>query len=290
MELGRYLEEQGISVILASGSPRRTELLSRAGIAHEVVPSGAEENAVKTDPAGLVEELSAMKAEEVAHRLFGRGQEKAEGAAAGLQKRQRGRASQLTGQAAGAAAERDGNGFGGLPVTGEAVEKDGNGFGGFVVIGADTVVAKDGKILGKPKDRAEASAMLHLLSGSVHQVYTGVTIIANLGNPGEGPSQEGSRAAVDPAQGYRVRTFFERSDVHVAALEDDEIEAYIATGEPMDKAGAYGIQGRFGKYISRIEGDYYNIVGLPVCRLCSELKRMLEAKERFSQGSPASAG
>lgn len=129
--------------------------------------------------------------------------------------------------------------------------------GDAVVIGADTIVAKGSRILGKPADEAEAAQMLSMLQGSRHQVYTGVTLVVK-----QGGRQE-------------VRSFHERTEVCMNAMDAAEIQAYIATGEPMDKAGAYGIQGKAGMFISRIEGDYYNVVGLPVARLYQELKEWL---------------
>lgn len=128
--------------------------------------------------------------------------------------------------------------------------------GDAVIIGADTIVAKDREILGKPKDAADAHRMLALLQGRKHQVYTGVTLI----------QKKGERQI--------VRTFHERTDVFMSPMCDDEIEAYIATGEPFDKAGSYGIQGRAGIFVEKIEGDYYNVVGLPISRLYHELKRL----------------
>ena len=125
-----------------------------------------------------------------------------------------------------------------------------------VVIGADTVVVLDGQILGKPKDEEDAADMLSRLQGRAHEVYTGTAILDY--------DEEGRRSVVNQA----VRT-----EVHVHAMEEAEIRRYIATGEPMDKAGAYGIQGRFAAFIDRIEGDYYNVVGLPVSSMYQELKK-----------------
>lgn len=121
-----------------------------------------------------------------------------------------------------------------------------------VVIGADTVVSVDGRILGKPADAAEAVEMLSLLAGRTHQVYTGVTMIF-------------------AGSGERV-TFAERTDVHICPMTRAQMEAYAATGDPLDKAGAYGIQGCFAAYVTGISGDYNNVVGLPVYRICSELR------------------
>lgn len=116
-----------------------------------------------------------------------------------------------------------------------------------VIIGADTVVVLDDKILGKPKDEEDAFRMIQSLQGRGHEVYTGVAVIEF--------DSEGKRSTVNHAVGTKV---------YVNAMTEEEIHAYIATGEPMDKAGAYGIQGRFAPFIDRIEGDYYNVVGLPV--------------------------
>ena len=114
-----------------------------------------------------------------------------------------------------------------------------------VVIAADTIVVCDGEILGKPRDAADASRMLHKLSGRDHQVMTGMTLL----------------------KGDQCRVCTEITDIHFRDLTDREIEAYIRTGEPMDKAGSYGIQGGAALFAERLVGDYYNVMGLPVCRL-----------------------
>ncbi len=196
---------EDLRLILASGSPRRTELLDTAGLKHEVIVSGADEDVEESDPRALVEALSARKAAEVYERICSEFSDKAE-------------------------------------------EQD------FAVLGADTVVAMDGVILGKPHDEEDARRMLRMLSGRSHHVCTGVTLHGRIG------------------AGERICTFSEESTVYVADLTDEEILAYIATGEPMDKAGAYGIQGAFMKFVTHIEGDYFNIVGLPVSRVYRELK------------------
>lgn len=122
-----------------------------------------------------------------------------------------------------------------------------------LILGADTVVALDGEILGKPQDEAEAFRMLRLISGRVHEVFTGVTLL---------PADPDT-----PSETFSVRTL-----VHVYPLTDAEIRAYIKSGEPMDKAGAYGIQGRFSRFISSIEGSWTSVVGLPVAEVCQHLK------------------
>jgi len=122
---------------------------------------------------------------------------------------------------------------------------------GDVIIAADTVVCVDNRILGKPADEAEARAMLRLLSGRTHQVRTGVTVCT-------------ADAAV---------TEVETTDVRFRTLSDREIAAYVATGEPMDKAGSYGIQGRASVFAEGISGDYFNVMGLPLCRLTRILRQ-----------------
>lgn len=126
----------------------------------------------------------------------------------------------------------------------------------FVVIGADTVVSAWGKILGKPIDKADAVRMLKELQGGSHQVYTGVTIAWKY---------------KDMPPMYA--TFSECTDVTMYAMTDEEIKTYVDSGEPMDKAGAYAIQGLCAAHIQGICGDYNNVVGLPVGRLCQELKK-----------------
>ena len=126
----------------------------------------------------------------------------------------------------------------------------------FVVIGADTVVSSWGAILGKPKDKTEAAEMLGKLQGGSHQVYTGVTIAWKYKD----------MAAM-------FYTFHECTDVTMYSMTKEEIKKYVDSGEPMDKAGAYAIQGLCAAYIQGICGDYNNVVGLPVGRVCQELKK-----------------
>ena len=121
-----------------------------------------------------------------------------------------------------------------------------------LVIGADTIVAYQDEILGKPKDRDDAVRMLKLLQGKQHSVYTGVSMVYLK----EGIAQ--------------TRTFVEETKVYVAPMTDEQIEKYVATGEPMDKAGAYAIQGLFAEFIVKIDGDYNNVVGLPIGRIMRE--------------------
>lgn len=128
-----------------------------------------------------------------------------------------------------------------------------------VVVAADTIVVCGGRILGKPRDRQEAIAMLTLLSGRDHQVMTGCTVL----------------------RGQRQETFTEITDLHFRPLTQKEIEAYVRSGEPMDKAGAYGIQGGAALFCERMNGDYYNVMGLPVCRLGQTLRNI--APELFEE-------
>lgn len=123
---------------------------------------------------------------------------------------------------------------------------------GDVIIAADTIVVSDGKILGKPHSEAEAREMLAMLSGRVHQVMTGCTL----------------------RRGDKCETFTEITDVWFRELSEKEIKKYVATGEPMDKAGSYGIQGGAALFCEKLVGDYYNVVGLPLCALGQALRRI----------------
>ncbi len=190
-------------VILASGSPRRTQLLSQVGMKHEVVISRIEEKVTSKIPQEVVKELSRQKAEDVFGRIDG----------------------------------------------------------DVLVIGADTVVSADGRILGKPADEEEAFDMLRHIAGRAHSVFTGVTLCIRTDGRDE------------------IRTFAEETKVFVDHMTDEEIYHYIQSGEPMDKAGAYGIQGKFAAFVNGIEGDYNNVVGLPVGRICRELRERNRRKE-----------
>lgn len=139
-----------------------------------------------------------------------------------------------------------------------------------LVIGADTIVSCDGRILGKPKSREEAASMLRLLQGRSHHVYTGVTLILENGEPFENRSR------------VIIKTFHEETEVTFYPMSEKEIREYLETGEPFDKAGAYGIQGKGARYVREIRGDYGNVVGLPVGRLYQEVQRLKDAcRERF---------
>lgn len=197
-----------MKIILASASPRRRELLTQIGLEFEVRVSDVEEVVTATEPAKVVEELSAQKAKAVFGEL--------------LRERRMGE----------------------------------------LVIGADTVVAVDGKILGKPKDKEDAARMLKQLAGRTHEVYTGVTVMCfDLFAKGGAPMLE--------------KSFHEKTSVTFFSMTDSEIEEYVNSKDCMDKAGAYGIQGFFARYIKGIQGDYNNVVGLPVGRLYQEIKEWL---------------
>lgn len=202
-----------VRVILASASPRRDELLRQIGFVPEIMPSQVEEVVTSSEPAQVVMELSSQKAGEVAERVSEQEKMSARAVTEVALKEKR-------------------------PV---------------VVIGSDTVVSIDGKILGKPADRADAAAMLRSLQGRSHHVYTGVTLIC----------------------GERRRTFASETEVEVYPMAEEEIESYLDSGDSMDKAGAYGIQGRFAAHIRGIHGSYTNVMGLPVGRLYQELREML---------------
>ena len=122
-----------------------------------------------------------------------------------------------------------------------------------LVIAADTIVVCDGRIMGKPQTPAMAEEMLTMLSGRAHQVMTGVTVL----------------------RGDRTETVTEVTDIHFRRLLPGEIRAYVASGEPMDKAGAYGIQGGAALFCEKMVGDYYNVMGLPLCRLGGVLRRLV---------------
>ena len=147
-----------------------------------------------------------------------------------------------------------------------------------LIISADTIVACDGRILGKPKDTEDAKTMLRLLQGRSHEVYTGVTFlyrgVMNKSKRLQG-LQEVDETAFERMVPARIHSFHEVTKVHFYPMTEEEIEAYVATGDPLDKAGAYGIQGLCARYIRGIEGDYNNVVGLPVGRLYQEMKFFL---------------
>lgn len=184
--------KQHLDIILASGSPRRKELLEQAGLTFQIIKSEKEEIITKTDPIEVVQELAHQKAEDVANSI-----------------------DVLNGKK-------------------------------MMIIGSDTVVVNDDKILGKPKDEADALDILMSLSGRAHAVYTGVSVI------------------IKDEMGMQSTTFAERTNVYMYPFTKEDALQYIGTKEPMDKAGAYGIQGLGGVLVEKIEGDYNNVVGFPL--------------------------
>lgn len=224
-------------IILASASPRRRELLTQIGLDFEVVVSETEEKITSTEPAKVVEELSAQKAEAVWEKL--RSMTASQGSVTKAERLDEGSGVSRTDEGSEA--------FEPEQTSGETTMTD------TLVLGADTVVACDGKILGKPADTEAAAAMLTMLQGRGHEVYTGVTILYE---------ENGER---------KTLTFHEKTIVHFYPMTDAQIREYVATGDPMDKAGSYGIQGFCARYIRGIEGDYNNVVGLPVGRVYQEL-------------------
>ena len=221
-------------IYLASASPRRRELLSALGVEFDVMVSTCDEQTTETDPAKLCLELASQKAADVAERIL---KQKAAGLSAAGEAGQTAEAKQT--------AEAD-----------QAPDPEKEDVSEIVVIGADTVVAVEGQILGKPHGRDDLRRMLHLLSGREHQVYTGVCV--------HFLRSDGTR---------EVRSFTDCTDVGVCELTEEEMEAYLDSKEPYDKAGGYAIQGIFGRYITYTRGDYHNVVGLPVGRLYRECLR-----------------
>lgn len=134
----------------------------------------------------------------------------------------------------------------------DSLSSDEGGAKDILVIGADTIVACSGEVLGKPKDEEDAVRMISMISDRVHSVFTGVSMVYLR----EGVAQ--------------TKTFVEETKVYVAPMSDEQIRAYVATGEPFDKAGGYAIQGAFCEYVVKIHGDYNNVVGLPIGRIMRE--------------------
>jgi septum formation protein len=214
-------------IILASASPRRRELLSQIGLEFTVMPSEVEEDPKSTLPQDVVIELSKEKARDVWMKIT-------EGDTGVM----------YSGAGDGTA------GYGKSEEDSQINSRD-----DCLVISADTVVAVEGEILGKPKDGEDAVRMLGLLSGKEHQVYTGVTMIW-----------------VDREGKQEEYSFYVCTGVVMYRMNRAEIMEYVCSGEPMDKAGAYAVQGRAAAYIKSIRGEYSNVVGLPVGRLFQEMK------------------
>ena len=244
-------KEQNVRLVLASASPRRRELLSQIGLEFTVMPSTKEENAKTTEAGALVQELSRQKAVDIWEQLSG-GQQNPDAnqeQLSGADQEQISDANQGQNPDANQGQISDANQ---KQISGEMREPnlDGKRQPELLVIGADTVVCCEGKILGKPHSREAAAEMLTALQGRSHEVYTGVTLYSQ------------SEAV----------TFFECTQVEFYPMTEAEISDYIDSKEPMDKAGAYGIQGLGARFVKGIRGDYNNVVGLPVGRLYQELK------------------
>ena len=245
-------KEQNVRLVLASASPRRRELLSQIGLEFTVMPSTKEENAKATEAGALVQELSRQKAEDIWEQLSGgQGQnpDANQEQLSGADQEQISDANQGQNPDANRGQLSDANQ---KQISGEMREPNLNGKRQpeLLVIGADTVVCCEGKILGKPHSREAAAEMLTALQGRSHEVYTGVTLYSQ------------SEAV----------TFFECTQVEFYPMTKAEISDYIDSKEPMDKAGAYGIQGLGARFVKGIRGDYNNVVGLPVGRLYQELQ------------------
>ncbi len=221
-------------LILASASPRRRELLTQAGFTFQVHPANIPEDPhPNEDPIAYVTRLAREKAEAVYREIAWNIHPDS-----ALKGHDFSRAEDdLTGERALAP---EGLSSQGLPYTTASVPRA--SAPPQVVLGADTTVTLDNQILGKPSDPTDAARMLRLLSGRTHRVITGVAVVT----------------------AAHTEVAAEVTGVQFLTLSDEEIAAYIATGEPMDKAGAYAIQGRAARWIPRITGDYFNVVGLPI--------------------------
>lgn len=215
--------KKNIRIILASGSPRRRELLSQAGYEYTVVTSDVDEETDTLVPKDYVMALAERKARAVYS----------------MEKEKRFDFEKS------------------MVVQEAAVDEIKSAADGFVVIGADTVVALNNRILGKPYDYDDAYNTLNSLSGQTHHVYTGVSIIY----------YDGEKS--------RTKTFYECTEVTFYPMTHEEIVWYLSTKEPFDKAGSYGIQGMGGIFVEEIKGDYNNVVGLPLARLYHELENII---------------
>jgi septum formation protein len=247
-----------VNLILASASPRRRELLTQAGFTFDVHPAHIPEDPLPNeDPIAYVTRLARQKAQAVFAELSKplSPDDLSRNASVGVM-------SQGTTSVVPQEPQNDGRALApeGSPSTslyragapGLASETWENKNPDFVCLGADTTVTLDNQILGKPQNQADAARMLRLLSGRTHHVITGVAIVT----------------------AARTEVAAEITSVKFLTLSDAEIAAYIATGEPMDKAGAYAIQGLAARWIPRIEGDYFNVVGLPLALVSTILQSL----------------
>lgn len=243
-------------LILASASPRRRELLEGIDLLPEIIPSLLPEHPKASDPEGVVRELSRQKAYDIAGRFAG-----------GINSGHDSRSGNRPESTDASAPSEDTGRYSLCPE-------------GTLIIGADTVVSAGGRILGKPRTHEEAADMIRLIAGGQHEVYTGVTILRIAGPaeadflhtgktaPGIAPAESG------PATAPEEVSFVEKTSVRVYPMTEEEILAYADSDEPMDKAGAYAIQGRFAAYIKGIDGDYSSVVGLPVGHVFQALRQL----------------
>ncbi|HEX3077958.1 MAG TPA: Maf family protein [Lachnospiraceae bacterium] len=187
-------------IILASGSPRRREILEQVGIPFTIMASNKEEIITESEPINIVKGLASMKANDISDQVSGE----------------------------------------------------------VVIIGCDTIVAHNNTIMGKPKNEEDAKRMLSQLQNDSHEVYTGVSVIVK--------TMEEDGSILDKEINFAVET-----KVYINPMSSKQIDDYVATKEPMDKAGAYAVQGKFAKHIRKLDGDYYNVVGLPISKLYNVL-------------------
>jgi septum formation protein len=236
-----------VNLVLASASPRRRELLTQAGFTFTIHPAHIPEDPLPNeDPIAYVTRLARQKAQAV----FAQITKEPEGAPSFSRSLRKGwettiddlrsDGEQAMYQCTTSVVPKDEQNNEGALAPAESI----------IVLGADTTVTVDNHILGKPESAADAARMLRLLSGRTHHVITGVAIVT----------------------AARTEVAAEVTAVRFLTLSDEDIAAYIATGEPMDKAGAYAIQGRAARWIPRIEGDYFNVVGLPLALVTTMLE------------------
>lgn len=243
---------QGFRLVLASASPRRRELLAQAGFVFAVEAADVDESPrAGEEAAAYVGRLAEEKARAVFARRAHPTHRDDPCPMDAVPAKTIHRDGTATGSASGNDMEES------LVASTLALDED-KEHGPLIVLGADTTVVLDGEILGKPMDAAEARRMLRRLSGRTHQVLTGVAVATRAG----------------------VVRGVETTEVVFAQIPDAELDEYCATDEPLDKAGAYGIQGYAARWISRIDGDYFNVMGLPIARVVRMIEEALARKAK----------